>query len=385
MTPSSQSDARLGRLWWAVPAAAFLILMTLAMFFGGPERREHGTSYDASPRGFRAAYLLLDELGYPVARSRRLAGPAFHPGAEKKISGMRWLLFPTKSTEKDVALFDNWVRQGGVLLLADDGQEFARRMGISLTVQHLENDPEEEAGTGLGLGSLAGGKVRVDWPDQLGEVLVEAGGQPVVTVYRRDRGEIWLVHRPELLTNDYLKKADNGPFLCRLAETMLQKRPGQIGFDEYFHGMRDRPGVMELLLQPPALWGTCHGLFLLGILLWHFVPRFGSVLPPPRSPRRSKEEFLGAMAALLEGKRDYRAAFLPVRTAFLRELEQALGLPAGAPPERIVQEAAQRRPIDQKLFLRLLTESPGGGAQHFLKAMNELESARDEFFHQPPR
>ena len=369
------------KLWWAVPAATILILMALAKLFGsGPRHAEHGTSYDASQRGFRAAYLMLDELGYPVTRSRRLGSPAAISRGAGPTSGPRWVLFPKKATQKDAAALDHWVREGGLLLLADDDQELARQMGIDLTVQVLAADPGEEMGSGLGLVSLAGGTVRAHWPGHKGEVLVKAGGAPVVTIFQRDLGAIWLVNRPELLTNELLKKADNGALVCRLAEATLDQRPGQIGFDEYFHGMRDRPGVVELLLEPPALWGTCHGILLLGVLLWHFVPRFGAVIPPARAPRRSKEEFVGAMAALLERKGDYAAAFLPVQAALRRELEHALGLPAGAPAEQVIREAAQRRPIDQQLFLRVLTQSPGSGAQAFVTSMNELETARDEFF-----
>src|SRR5205085_11055937 len=175
-------DARMAKLWWAVPAATVLVLVALAMLFGsGSERREHGSSYDASPRGFRAAYLLLDELGFPVTRSRRLGNGFSFSGAGVEKSGVRWLLFPKKSTEKDVALLDHWVRQGGVLLLADDAADFARQMGTDMTVQ-VREDPGEERGSGLGLGQVAVGKTWVDWPGQTGEVLAHAGGKPVNTI-----------------------------------------------------------------------------------------------------------------------------------------------------------------------------------------------------------
>src|SRR5947209_9381775 len=61
------------RLWWAVPTAIFLLLLALALLFGSAENveKQKGTSYDASSKGYRAAYLLLEELGYPVVRSRR--------------------------------------------------------------------------------------------------------------------------------------------------------------------------------------------------------------------------------------------------------------------------------------------------------------------------
>jgi len=63
------------RLWWTVPAIGLVLLALIAMIVGGgPEKVDFGTSYDASDRGFRGVYLLLEELGYPVERSRQASG-----------------------------------------------------------------------------------------------------------------------------------------------------------------------------------------------------------------------------------------------------------------------------------------------------------------------
>jgi hypothetical protein len=367
-----ENDDVSAKLWWAMPAALLLVLIGLAMVFGkGPERREHGSSYDASPRGFRAAYLLLEELGYPVVRARRLGG-----------RDVRWVLFPTKSWGEAAAL-DDWIRNGGSLLLADDSGEFAERLGIALRVQKQDEDPGEEAASGLGVTRLAGGGTRVQWPGQPGEVLVEARGESFVTVYRRGQGEIWLVNRPEFLTNHLLPRAENAVLLCRLASAALRDRRSRLAFDEFFHGMRDRPGVTEVLFQPPTLWVTLHGLALLGLLLWHYVPRFGLPRPPPPPTRRSKEEFLNARASLLERKGDHAAAFAVAALELARELEHELGLPAGTPTEQLAQEATRCRAVDRARLVRILTREgvpPGAGAAAFLEALNELETIREGFF-----
>jgi hypothetical protein len=364
-------DANLsGKLWWAVPAAVVLALLSLAMLFGhAPEQRQHGSSYDASPHGFRAAYLLLEELGYPVVRAKRLGGP-----------DVRWMLFPTK-TKQEAAKLDDWIRRGGILLLADDSTEFASHLGMKLQIEKKDAENEEEA-TGLGVTRLAGGATRVRWPGQTGEVRVQAGGEPFVTVYELGDGEVWLMNRPEFVTNALLPRADNAVLLARLATDALRDRPGRLAFDEYFHGMRDRPGVTELLFRPPALWVTLQALLLLGLVLWHYIPRFGSARPLPPPSRRSKEEFLGALAALLERKGDRAAAFAVAADDLARELERELGLPAGTPVEVLTREAARQRPIDSARLLRLLTRQglhQGVGAAAFVQALNELETIREEF------
>src|SRR5438270_11558736 len=114
--------AAASRLWWMVPLAVFALLVLLALVLGSlPAPPGFGTSYDASDAGFRAAYLLLEDLGYPVERSRRVGG-----------GSVRWVLFPGDATAKDAASLDDWVQRGGIALLAVTDDEFAKGMGITL-------------------------------------------------------------------------------------------------------------------------------------------------------------------------------------------------------------------------------------------------------------
>src|SRR5438105_2541925 len=108
LPPDNPAPAR--RLWVTLPAGAFVLLVLLALVFGeAPQPGGRGTSHDASKGGFRAAYLLLEGLKYPVERSRRPTGAA-----------VRWVLLPREAPARDVAPLVSWVRQGGLLLLATD-------------------------------------------------------------------------------------------------------------------------------------------------------------------------------------------------------------------------------------------------------------------------
>jgi hypothetical protein len=361
------------KLWWTVPAAGFLILMLLSVLTARPSH-EHLTrsSYDATPEGIRAAYLLLEELKYQVVRSKQAAGGA-----------VRWVLFPTLA-KKDVDVVDRWVRGGGALLLADTSTEFAQGLGINLARQDSPAGEAGESATGLGVSRLVGGETRIDSPGQQGRVVVSAGGKPFVTVYRHGRGEVWLVNRPEFLQNQWIGKADNGVLVCRLAEAMLEGRSGNLAFDEYFHGMRDLPGVTELLLRPPTLWVTVEAILVAAVVLWHYLPRFGTLRPPRAVRRRSKEEFLDAMASLLERKADYAEAYRTVREDWLREIEQELALPPQTHLDQVIREAAQRRGMDPGELAAVLSSqrvSAGSRPAAFVKALTDLETSRNEFFH----
>jgi hypothetical protein len=207
-------------------------------------------------------------------------------------------------------------------------------------------------------------------------------GEPLVTVYRRERGEIWLLHRPDVFSNANLREADNAVLACRLAEAMLHERPnGRLAFDEYVHGLRDRPSASELLFRPPVLGLTIQVLVLGLLVLWHSVVRFGALRTAPPPARRSKEEFLDAMAELLTRNGDRAAAFRTVRDALLRKLEESLGLPAGTPVEQTVNELARRRGVNPEPLRELLSadEPPQGrSAGAFLDALYQLESAAHE-------
>jgi hypothetical protein len=313
-----------------------LLLVVLVLLLGTPPGvKPSGSSYDASPQGVRAAFLLLEGLKYDVAISRRVA--------EGRV---RWVLLPTKPL-RDAQVLEGWVRQGGVLLIAEDDNEFASRL--------LDPSTRGEP---------------TWWPDR---------DHALAAVYRRGRGEVWIAQRPEIFRNEAIRKGDNAVDVCRLADALSPR--GRIFFDEYHHGLRDRPGAVELLLQPPALWVTLQGLALLALALWRFLPRFGAPAPPVPGRRRSKEEFLDAMAGLLERKRAHEEAYRICREALARDLEQALGLPSGTPAEEVAARARVRFPgrDSARLARALAATTPPRGGPGLLKAIHELEELRDEF------
>jgi hypothetical protein len=342
------------------------------MLFGGAQPVKTGTSHDSSKEGFRAAYLLLEELGYPVTRSRYPTG-----------GSIRWLLFPTGSA-RDAEQLDAWVREGGLLVLATDSDDFAKKMALPLDIDKKGGDDATRSTAIADAPLVVGGPTRVEWREveaatEPGSVWARVNDYPLISIHPRGRGQVWLIHRPDFVRNELIGRDDNGVLLCRLAEAVLHERSGPIAFDEFFHGLRERPSVLELLLKPPTVWVTAQVILLLLLLVWHHGPRFGglgAVMPPSR---RSAEEFLDAMTALLQRKGDQADAFRTARDDLKQEIEKELGLPAGTAPERVAAEMGLRRGIEPQRLLRLLTArgvpaGPGG----LIKAMQELETIRDQ-------
>jgi hypothetical protein len=378
------------RLWWAGPAAVVLLLALAGMMgIGRPQpSATSGSSYDASPHGIRAAYLLLEGLGYDVAASRRLA-----------VGKVRWMLFPRPSllesarrrrlveddagpsvvNEGDMLALRRWVESGGTLLVAEDGRQFAEQLGVR--VETFERPGNLEIDLLGDKRTVSGGSIDVVLTDQPDSVWPPTG-EPLASIFRKGKGSVWIVHRPGFVLNEHLREADNAIVLCRLADATAGGE--RIHFDEFFHGLRERPGVAELLLKPPALWVTLQALIVLGLVLWRALPPFGAVrgLPPVR--RRSKEEYLDAMANLLAMKGAYREAHAAVRDALTRDLTTTLGIPPATAPEVVAAEAARRRPgIDpDRLAQALGRTTPPHDVGDFLRAICELDALRHEFFHE---
>src|SRR5262249_39365761 len=143
---------------------------------------------------------------------------------------------------------------------------------------------------------IDGRSVRVEGPEDFDRAWLGADGQPLVTMYRQGRGEIWLLNRPEFLTNGLISHGDNAILLCRMADSLSAHPGATLAFDEYVHGLRDRPGVLELLATPPTVWVAVQAAVVIALVIWHAAPRFGAMRASPPAHRRSKEEFLDALA-----------------------------------------------------------------------------------------
>jgi hypothetical protein len=383
-TPHDEPAPPTSRLWWVMPGAGFILLVLLASLFGGgPETVGYGTSYDASDGGFRGGYLLLEELGYPVERSRR-------PGGGE----VRWVLAPGKVTTRDAQSLDDWIQRGGAALLALENTELAEHLGLRVSIKSgglpgsvrpfgLSSHGESRSlpTHAPDVSTIRTGAIEVSGPPG-GRTWGEVDGQPLVTIYPHGRGQVWLLHRPDVFDNANLRQDDNAVLAARLAEAMLREKPGgKLAFDEYVHGLRDRPSATELLFRPPVLAVTLQVLLLGALALWRSGVRFGAPRTALTPPRRSKEEFLDAMAELLKRNGNREEAYRTVRDAVLRRLEDALGLPTGTPVEQIVAELQRRRGIEPGPLLRLLSADrppEGSGVGALLDAIRQLESAADE-------
>ncbi len=372
-------------LWFAIPACTVVAAVAIGLLLGRDDSQAStasGTSYDASNSGYRALYIILDELGYSIERTRRVAG-----------GSVRWALAPIKPKPADAEHVAEWVREGGRLLLADSKGDLAVAVGVEVKIVNSDDDTVStslEDARELAVGTPTGVVIGTTPPGvAIGKPLVTplrkadrnwefAGGEPLVSIHKIGHGEVWLLHRPLALANEQMKRADNAIFAARLAEAMSDGNPGKIGIDEYCHGLRSRPGVLELLLQPPIRTATIQATLFVGLLLWAAAIRFGPLRPLPPMRRRSKDEFLNALGDMLHRHGDTASAFRTIQGEVNRQLAERIGLPANTHPETIVATTGRRRKVTPQLAQLLTCAAPPSGRAGFVTAIQTLDETSHE-------
>jgi hypothetical protein len=338
-------------------SGAILVALTVvALLSGSPSGGEPAgsvSSYSAASDGSKAAYTLLEELGYRVERWSQ-------PPTELPESGNVVLImadpFVTASAEESSALV-GFVRNGGRIVVT--GLEGARILG--------ENGPGEGIRRAFGWkrfpaevpspvcanapgismpGNNRWSKLR---PDQL-RCYGDGQGAAVVQT-QLGNGEIiwWADSAP--LTNYGLTQASNLTLFLNSVGPVAPSRPrGQqtgspkesdraslqrahVLWDEYYHG--DRAGLWSYLGRTPIPWFLMQLAVVFAATLFTYGRRAGPIRALRQESRLSPLEFVETLGDLY-WRKGYSAGALEVAYQRFRSLvRRRLGLPSSASTEEL--------------------------------------------------
>lgn len=302
------------------------------------------TTYNSGSAGTKAAYLLLEELGYGASRWE------VAPAELKKVDAAKTTLvlaapnFPGESAKEVQAEVADFLSRGGRVLAT--GREGAYFLPGAKTGEPTRLYKSLCFSTAVGQDSLArAGKVsmaeEVRWTAAGPAFRVSqlCGEDAVVVSYKYGAGEAvwWSSAMP--LTNRGLKEDAS----LRLVLASLGVPGRQVLFDEYFHGER------------ATLWETAKGLPIaqLGwqcgvvavLLVLSFGRRNGPLRMPVRLPRSSPVEFAESMGRLYGKAGATQVAVDGARRRLLKFLEEQCGVPREilrAAPEAVVGAVEER-------------------------------------------
>jgi hypothetical protein len=287
-------------------AAAVLVVLTAGLAFLGGNPKEEGppipSTYSSDPGGARAAYLLLQELHYKVARWEQ--SPTELPTEEG--NAVLILADPMeKPTREELVALRGFVKRGGQLVFTG-----ARIKSFFSDARVDEESPTDESKTfsadfpsnytagAPNIVMQAGASWQVPDAGQL--ALYGDAQSPVVVSWRMGEGRIlwWAAATP--LTNSGIASEGNLNFFLDAMKSPLasQRSDVQIYWDEYFHG--ERTSLWGYARRTPVTWGLVQILALGLIVLFTYSRRSGPTVLPPVVSRLAPLEFVDTLGGLYE-------------------------------------------------------------------------------------
>jgi hypothetical protein len=357
------------------------------------------SSYRTMPEGYKALYLTLEKLGYPVHRQTRAFNELPPAGGLLIVADP---FFRRTMALKEGEELTSWLRQGNHALVA---LEYHAEFLYGMLGSEKENDAQAQRAEldqmdGTWFREISMPKLPVTPPipmapivmpyttakpivpsflaeqapkldtysyrrfqsdipltseqiDRIGSVVpLYQDGKGVVVAYSAvgQGGIVWCAS-PWSFSNAGLSSADNLAFVLALANL----KPGApVIFDEYHQGFGNKMTVWSLLpkLAKLGVLQLAAALLLLFLTLaWRFGP---AQLPEEERFSRSRAEYLTAMAALLERARATHVVRERLSVLLRRELARRLGVPPQAPAERFLTANAGHAVVDQDQLERVL-------------------------------
>ncbi|HEY7404385.1 MAG TPA: DUF4350 domain-containing protein [Candidatus Angelobacter sp.] len=315
-----KSDRRL--LMWT---ALLLLPIVIALAFLSQEEEENfvPSTYSAQSRGAKAAYLLLQDIGYTVERWEQ-SPTELPPDPAHSALVLASPFRPPLPQEKNA--LQKYLSLGGKILVTGPFP--------SVYLPQAETDREplpapnwKEYQPQLLSSLTRGGAIQMSpgayWKNPTTAFLVHYAddARPIVVSYKVGKGEViwWAASTP--LTNAAIAKSGN---LALLLNSLGQPGEVHVYWDEYFHGYKQSFG--GYLNQPPIFYGLLQCLLVFVALIFTFSRRNGPIHALPRPARLSPLEFVYTLGKLYRRANAMHAALEVPYTRFRILATRQLGI-----------------------------------------------------------
>ena len=346
----------------AVGAMALLALVGAVLAPAGGSQELNGSSFGSGPKGTRAAYLLLQRLGYRVERSfAPISDMAADPGTTLLVVASPAL----PAADVDCRALARFVRAGGIVLATGSVRDLLPHLTTrpAERIDARQDDATLTARAGTpsdltaGITSTAVNEEAVAPADTGPYVaILDAGRTPAALTARIGAGRvIWWAGSSPFMNGTI---ADAG-HLDLLLDALGPPGAKRVIWDESSHG--HTRSVWSYIGTTPLPAALAQALLLTLVIVSRYGRRWLPVREGASSPRTPPLEFVDAVAGLYHGA---GISTGPVETSLARTrrlLATAAGLPLDADDARLAGAAA-RLGLEPTTVATLLTDSRAAAA-----------------------
>jgi hypothetical protein len=343
-----------------IGAGALLVVLLIVTTFLSPKGAGAGfssypSSYSPEWDGAKGAYLLLQDLGYRVARWEQ--SPLEITGDSKaQVLILAQPLQPVSPEEK-VAIAQFLQKGGRVVATGRSASQL-----LPQATQLTEGFPFDEIARFPALlpSPLMRGAPEISmippqhWYPQSTSQIVVYGNEDTAAVitYPVGKGQViwWGASSP--LSNAGIRESGN---LALLLNSVGPPQGVHVFWDEYFHGAHG--SLWNYLGHSPLPWGVVQcGIVFLAVLAT-YSRRQGPILVPARSSRLSPLEFVETLGDLYSSAHAGSAAVRIANQRLRFQLTRQLGLPAKASDADLVHSAGKALAWNEEEFSATLTRA----------------------------
>jgi hypothetical protein len=290
--------------------------------------------------GAKAAFLLLNELGYKAHRWDKSTAAL---SATDAATTTLILAEPQMADERaDRTALAAFLDRGGRILATGAVSALmlpAAKVGPPGRFYTALCDTTPQGYSPLARAGRLSMPVSMRWGGDQATVDQACGDDAVVVHYRVGRGEVIWWSDPSPLTNRGLEKDPN----LKLFLASLGATGRTVLFDEYIHGARED---LWTTTAGTPVWSLAWQLvFIVVLIVYCFSRRNGPIRPLARTPRTSPLEFAESMGSLYRKAEASGVAAADSERRLLRFLRLEGGIPASTlrqTPELIVAAIRER-------------------------------------------
>ncbi len=346
----------MSRRRWILLGAVVVAIAIVVLLRGtaGGDSPEHSSASDAG-NGTSALRLFAESLGHATG------------GVEGEYSlpsspALMFVFTPTTGfSNGESQKLDTWLRAGNVVVYATEEADpiVDTQFGLKRSARSVDAPAHAAAPIFGGVNSLSGASSALAFKPSPSQVplLRNAHGDVLAVRLAVGSGQLIALTDPLVLTNGYLRLADNGRFAADLIA--LTPNGGPVLFDEFHHGQiaNNAPTATAWALTP---WGAALTLTVL-IIFGGLALRgraFGPPIPLRPLADRSSAEYAAAVGSLLHRTGARRVTLETLLSATRRTVAERVGIGGHTPSDRLVETIAQRSPGAAAELSRVEAELP---------------------------